>query len=246
VILEVEAIDTYYGSSHILQGVSLEVRSGEVVVLLGRNGAGKTTLMRSIVGLTRARRGAVRVDGEDVRELRPHRIARRGIAFVPSGRRVFGSLTVSQNLELAARSCRGRSGNWGVERVYETFPKLEQLRRRPARHLSGGEQQMLKLGRALVTNPEILLLDEPTEGLAPVVVGELGHWLELLQEEGFGVLLAEQNAIFALAHADRGYILEKGTITHAGAADDLRGSEELLAGLGVTRRMAVVSAAEKR
>jgi branched-chain amino acid transport system ATP-binding protein len=240
VILEVDGIDTYYGSSHVLQGVSLTVSSGEVVVLLGRNGAGKTTLMRSVVGLTRARRGEVRVDGRDVREWRPHRIARRGIAFVPSGRRVFGSLTVAQNLELAARSTR-RRGDWDVGRVYETFPKLETLRRRPARHLSGGEQQMLKLGRALVANPEILLLDEPTEGLAPVVVGELGHWLELLRGQGFGVLLAEQNAIFALAHADRGYILEKGTITHVGDADELRGSDELLAGLGVTRRMAAVA-----
>jgi branched-chain amino acid transport system ATP-binding protein len=240
VILEVQGIDTYYGSSHVLQGVSLSVASGEVVVLLGRNGAGKTTLMRSVVGLTGARRGAVRVDGEDVREWRPHRIARRGIAFVPSGRRVFGSLTVAQNLELAARSTR-RSGDWTVRRVYDTFPKLETLRRRPARHLSGGEQQMLKLGRALVANPEILLLDEPTEGLAPVVVGELGHWLELLREQGFGVLLAEQNALFALAHADRGYILEKGAIVHEGDADELRGSDELLAGLGVTRRMAAVA-----
>jgi branched-chain amino acid transport system ATP-binding protein len=240
VILEVDELDTYYGSSHILQAVSLTVASGEVVVLLGRNGAGKTTLMRSIVGLTRARRGAVRLDGQDVRELRPHRIARRGIAFVPSGRRVFGSLTVGQNLELAARGTR-RAGDWSVPRVFETFPKLERLRRRPARHLSGGEQQMLKLGRALVANPEILLLDEPTEGLAPVVVGELGHWLELLREEGFGVLLAEQNAIFALAHADRGYILEKGSIRHEGDSEELRGSEELLAGLGVTRRMAAVA-----
>jgi branched-chain amino acid transport system ATP-binding protein len=240
VILELDGIDTYYGSSHVLQGVSLTVASGEVVVLLGRNGAGKTTLMRSVVGLTRAERGEVRVDGEDVRQWRPHRIARRGIAFVPSGRRVFGSLTVAQNLELAARGTR-RSGDWDVRRVYETFPKLDALRRRPARHLSGGEQQMLKLGRALVANPEILLLDEPTEGLAPVVVGELGHWLELLREQGFGVLLAEQNAIFALAHADRGYILEKGAITHEGEATGLRGSDELLAGLGVTRRMAAAA-----
>ena len=238
--VSVEHLDTYYGASHVLQDVSISVHSGEVVVLLGRNGAGKTTLMRSVVGLTRARRGAVRVDGQDVREWRPHRIARRGIAFVPSGRRVFGSLTVAQNLELAARSTR-REGAWTMRRVYETFPKLETLRRRPARHLSGGEQQMLKLGRALLANPEILLLDEPTEGLAPVVVGELGHWLELLREQGFGVLLAEQNAIFALRHADRGSILEKGTITYEASADELRGSEELLAGLGVTRRMATVS-----
>jgi branched-chain amino acid transport system ATP-binding protein len=242
--LELDGVDTYYGPSHILQGVSLSVSSGEVVVLLGRNGAGKTTLMRSAVGLTRARRGMIAIDGRDVRRVATHKIARAGVAFVPSGRRVFGSLTVAQNLELSARSSRGRKGDWSVDRVYETFPKLSTVKRRPARHLSGGEQQMLKLGRALVTNPEILLLDEPTEGLAPVVVGELGQWLELLRNEGFGVLLAEQNALFALRHAARGFILEKGRIRYEGTAEELRGSEELLAGLGVTRRMAAVSDAE--
>jgi branched-chain amino acid transport system ATP-binding protein len=236
--LSIEQVDTYYGQSHVLQGVSAAVASGEVVVLLGRNGAGKTTLMRSIAGLTPPRRGVVAIDGRDVRGARPHRIARQGIAFVPSGRRVFGSLTVGQNLELAARSCRRRRGAWTVERVYDVFPALAELRRRPARHLSGGEQQMLKLGRALVTNPEILLLDEPTEGLAPAIVGVLGEWLELLRAEGFGVLLAEQNAVFALRHADRGYILEKGRITYEDQAERLRESDELLAGLGVTRRAA--------
>jgi len=244
VILAAEGLNTYYGASHALQGVSLRVGSGELVTLLGRNGAGKTTLMRSLVGLTRARSGLVEVDGKDVRNAPTHTIARLGVAFVPSGRRVFGSLTVAQNLELAAHSCRRREGSWNVTRVYEMFPALAELRARPARHLSGGEQQMLKLGRALVTNPEILLLDEPTEGLAPVIVGQLGTWLDELREEGFGVLLAEQNSVFALRHADRGYILEKGRIRHEASAAELGGSETLLESLGVSAKTGVPAPAE--
>ena len=239
--LELDEIHTFYGSSHVLQGVSLGISAGEVVALLGRNGAGKTTLLRSIVGLTRARTGTIAVDGRDVRRAQPHTIARLGVAFVPSGRRVFGSLTVEQNLRLAARSCPDRNGAWDVRRVYDMFPKLAEVRGRGARHLSGGEQQMLKLGRALLTNPQILLLDEPTEGLAPVVVAQLGSWLELLREQGFGVLLAEQNAVFALRHADRGYILEKGRLVHEGSASELGASEALLESLGVSRRAARIA-----
>ena len=244
--LEVAGIDTYYGASHILQNVSLRVAQGEVVALLGRNGAGKTTLMRSIVGLTRARSGTVSIEGRDVRKAAPHVVARLGIAFVPSGRRVFGSLSVDENLRLAAGSCPRRKGSWNVGRVYDEFPKLQELRGRPARHLSGGEQQMLKLGRALVTNPAILLLDEPTEGLAPVVVGILGEWLELLRADGFGVLLAEQNAMFALNHADRGYILEKGRISYEGEARTLRTSDVLLSSLGVSARVVGTSPSRAR
>ncbi|MGI8974383.1 MAG: ABC transporter ATP-binding protein [Gaiella sp.] len=245
--LSVRDLNTYYGASHVLQGVSLRVAQGEVVALLGRNGAGKTTLLRSIVGLTRASSGEVEIGSRDVRKAATHTVARLGVAFVPSGRRVFGSLTVDENLRLAASSCPRRKGPWGVARVYETFPKLAEVKARGARHLSGGEQQMLKLGRALVTNPELLLLDEPTEGLAPVVVGNLGEWLELLRAEGFGVLLAEQNAMFALRHSDRGYILEKGRIRFEGSATELRSSEELLSGLGVSARaVQVVRAVEGR
>lgn len=236
--LSVQELNTYYGASHILQGVSLTVSRGEVVTLLGRNGAGKTTLLRSIVGLTRARSGRVDVEGRDVRKAAPYVVARLGIAFVPAGRRVFGSLSVDENLRVAAGSCPKRRGSWDVKRVYETFPALAELKSRGARFLSGGEQQMLKLGRALVTNPEILLLDEPTEGLAPVVVSNLGEWLELLRAEGFGVLLTEQNAVFALRHADRGYILEKGRIRFEGSGAEVRASEELLTGLGVSARVA--------
>jgi branched-chain amino acid transport system ATP-binding protein len=236
VILELDDIQTYYGESHILQGVSLTVGNGEVVALLGRNGAGKTTTMRSIVGLTPARRGRITFDGAEIVKAPTHRIAKSGIAFVASGRRVFGSLTVGQNLALAARTHarrRGEAPSWTVERLLEIFPKLRELMGRRAEFLSGGEQQMLKLGRALLSSPKLLLLDEPTEGLSPAVVGDLGRWLELLRAEGLPVLLTEQNALFALRHADRGYVMEKGRITHTASAADLADSEEIRVSLGL-------------
>ena len=235
-ILELADVHTYYGDSHILQGVHLAVAAGEAVALLGRNGAGKTTTMRTVVGLTPPRRGRVVFGGADVTGRPPHRNARAGIAYVASGRRVFGSLTVRQNLELAARTLRPAKGagtGRTVEQVLETFPALRELLGRRAEYLSGGEQQMVKLGRALLGSPRLLLLDEPTEGLSPAVVGDLGRWLELLRGQGMTILLTEQNALFALAHADRGYVLEKGRVIHEGTAEALRTSEEVHASLGV-------------
>jgi branched-chain amino acid transport system ATP-binding protein len=239
-MLEIEAIDTYYGASHILQGLSLSVGEGEAVALLGRNGAGKTTTMRSVLGLTPARRGRIAFAGREITRTKTHRIARSGVAFVASGRRVFGTLTVGQNLELAARTpgrrvqgARGPAEAWRVEDVLEVFPKLRELSDRRAGFLSGGEQQMLKLGRALLGNPRLLLLDEPTEGLSPAVVGDLGRWLDRLRERGLSILLTEQNALFALSHVDRGYVMLKGRITHEAPAAQLRESQEVRAALGV-------------
>lgn len=234
--LEVEGIDVYYGDSHVLQEVSLSVAEGEAVALLGRNGAGKTTTMRAIMGLTPPRRGRILLDGKPMTGRQAHELSRAGVAYVPSGRRAFGSLTVRQNLELARRDSRRRRSGWTVDRVLQLFPQLQVLLARRAEFLSGGEQQMLKLGRALLSNPSILLLDEPTEGLAPVVVQEMGHWLESLLREDLGLLLAEQNALFALRLANRGYILEKGRIRQEAPASGLLGSEESLSYLGVARR----------
>jgi branched-chain amino acid transport system ATP-binding protein len=232
-MLKLDAIQTYYGNSHILQGVSLEVGKGETVTLLGRNGAGKTTTLRSIMGLTPARGGHVLFDGQDITKARTHEIARAGLAFVPSGRRIFSELTVRENMELYARTGADGGTAWNVERAYELFPKLAELDGRKAGFLSGGEQQMLKLARALVANPRMLLLDELTEGLAPAIVGDLADWLKLLKQEGFSMLMCEQNALFALELADRGYIIEKGRVRVSGSAAELRGSDEVMRYLGV-------------
>ncbi len=229
-------VHTYYGQSHVLQGVSLTVGEGEAVALLGRNGAGKTTTMRSITGLTPARKGSITLDGLQLVRKPPHKIAWAGVAYVPSGRRIFSSLTVRQNLELARRNACVRDKTWTIERLHQVFPKLAELGSRRAGFLSGGEQQMLKLGRALLAHPRLLLLDEPTEGLSPVAVQELGGWLERLRNEGLSVLLAEQNALFALRLADRGYILEKGQIQHEAPAAELSGSTEVRKYLGVQEK----------
>ena len=240
--LVLDGVHTYYGQSHVIQGVSLTVGEGEVVALLGRNGAGKTTTMRSVTGLTRLRRGRVLLDGTDISRLAPHRIARAGVAYVPSGRRVFGSLTVRQNLELALRDARGPALDgagtppWTLRRVHDTFPRLEELGGRRAGFLSGGEQQLLKLARALLARPRLLLLDEPTEGLAPVVVSQMRDWIGVIKAERMSILLSEQNSLFALHLADRGYILSKGRIEHEAPARELAESDEVRVHLGVAQR----------
>jgi branched-chain amino acid transport system ATP-binding protein len=222
-MLDVEAVHTYYGESHILHGVSLAVRRGEAVALLGRNGVGKTTLIRSIVGFTPPRAGAVRLDGAPIHALPPHRIARRGIGLVPQGRRIFAPLSVVENLQLGAR----RAGGWTAERVYEVFPRLRERRLQGGGTLSGGEQQMLAVARALMTNPRLLLLDEPSEGLAPLIVREIGRVLVRLKSEGLSILLVEQNVPLALRVADRVYVMSKGQIVYQGAPAELEADEDV-------------------
>jgi len=225
-MLEVEAIHTYYGLSHILFGVSLEAPAGEIVCLLGRNGAGKSTTMKSIMGLVPPRRGKIRFKGEEISGRKPYQIARLGIGYVPDDRRVFADLTVGENLEISERR-RGGKDAWTRDRVYEFFPAIGRIDDRKAGFLSGGEQQMLTIGRALMTNPEFLLLDEPTEGLAPMVVRLLEDQIAALRDRGLTVLLAEQNQKAALDLSDRGYVIDNGTIRYHGSIQDLRENEDV-------------------
>ncbi len=220
-LLAVEDVHTAYGLSRVLFGVSIEVQAGECVCLLGRNGVGKTTTMRSIMGLTPPSSGRVLWHGRDIAGWTPHRIARAGIGFVPEDRRIFAELTVWENLDVAARAARRRS-RWTVESVYELFPKLAELSDRRGGFLSGGEQQMLTIARTLMGNPELLLLDEPSEGLAPLVVEMLRVKIGELKAQGLTILLAEQGVDFSLSLADRVYVLQKGTIRFSGAAAELR------------------------
>ena len=225
-LLQVEDIHTAYGLSRVLFGVGLTVEKGECVCLLGRNGVGKTTTMRSIMGLTPPSQGRVVWKGTDIAGWAPHRIARAGIGFVPEDRRVFSELTVWENLDVADRAS-GRSGPWTIEAVFVLFPKLRELSGRQAGFLSGGEQQMLTIGRTLMCNPELLLLDEPSEGLAPLIVDHLLHQVGELKRNGLTILLAEQGVEFSLELADRVYVLEKGEVRFTGPAATLRDDPEL-------------------
>ncbi len=225
-MLVLEQIHSYYGQSHILFGVSLEVHAGEIVCLLGRNGAGKSTTMRSIIGLTPPRAGSVSFEGQPIAGEQPYLIARRGIGYVPDDRRVFADLTVGENLEIVRRH-RPPAGGWDKGRVYAFFPSLKRIDRRRAGFLSGGEQQMLTIGRALMTNPRLLLLDEPTEGLAPLIVAMLVEQIGQLKADGLTVLLAEQNQKVALQLSDRGYVIDNGLIRFHGSIAELRENEEI-------------------
>ncbi len=225
-MLEVEGIHTFYGLSHILFGVSLRVEPGEIVCLLGRNGAGKTTTMKSIMGLTPPKQGTIKFKGEEITGRQPYLLARKGIGYVPDDRRIFADLTVGENLEIAARKTKNGEG-WDKERVYELFPALKAMESRKGGCLSGGEQKMLAIARALMGNPELLLLDEPTEGLAPALILTLEERIRKLKETGLTVLLAEQNVRSALRLSDRGYIIDNGQIRYQGSVDELRENEDV-------------------
>lgn len=226
-ILEVSGIHTYYGASHILQEVSLSVGEGEVVALLGRNGVGKTTTLRSIIGLSPPSRGSILFLGKAIFRLPPYEIARRGVAYVPDDYRIFPDLTAEENLEIARR-LSGREGYWNRERVLELFPKLGELLSSKGIHLSGGEKKMLGIGRALMANPSLILLDEPSEGLAPLVVANLVGVLDKIRDQGVTILLADQNLKFCRVVCSRGYILEKGTVRHEGGMEAIWNDEEII------------------
>ena len=222
-ILEIEDLNTYYGSIHALKGVSLTVDEGEIVTLIGGNGAGKTTTLNSISGIVRARSGHVRLAGEDSTHVPPHEIVMRGVVQVPEGRRMFARLTVDENLKMGAYTVTGASEiRAGIERSYAMFPRLKERRSQVAGTLSGGEQQMLAMARGLMSNPRILLLDEPSMGLAPVLVDSIFQTISRLHEAGTTILLVEQNARMALQIADRGYVLETGSIVMSDIAESLR------------------------
>jgi branched-chain amino acid transport system ATP-binding protein len=220
--LEARGLETFYGKSHILHGVGLSVGEGEIVALLGRNGAGKTTTLRSLTGLTAPRDGTVRILGRETTGWAPYRVAALGVGYVPEGRRIFAGLTVEENLKVPLE----RPGPWGIPRVYQLFPRLAERRTHLGSQLSGGEQEMLAIARALVLNPRLLLLDEPSQGLAPRVVADVFRVVASMRDEGISVLLVEQNVRAAVAIADRVYVVDDGRVVYEGSASEFGGDEE--------------------
>ena len=225
-LLEVKDVNTYYGISHILFDVSMEIQEGEVICLLGRNGVGKTTTLRSIMGLTPLRSGSIVFQGQEIGKKQPFEIARMGIGFVPEDRIIFPDLTVKENLGMGSK--KKNNGPWTFNRVYEMFPRLKERASQMGGTLSGGEQQMLTIARTLMGNPQILLLDEPSEGLAPLVIKELESQVRRLKTEGMPILLSEQNSSFTLKLSDRAYMLEKGHVQWNGQVDELKEKPEIM------------------
>ncbi len=219
--LAAEGLHTYYGKSHILHGVGLEVAAGKITALLGRNGAGKTTTLRTLMGLTPARQGRVTIFGADATRWPTYRIAASGVGYVPEGRRIFANLSVEENLKVPL----DRGGPWNIKRIYELFPRLAERMDNRGRQLSGGEQEMLSIGRALLLNPKLLILDEPSQGLAPLIVREVFRVVSHMRDQGIAVLLVEQNARLSLEIADHAYVLDDGGIVYSGAARDLAADE---------------------
>jgi branched-chain amino acid transport system ATP-binding protein len=229
--LVAKGLHTYYGKSHILHGVDIEIAEGKITALLGRNGAGKTTTLRTLMGLTPARTGTVAIFGEDTTRWPTYRIAASGVGYVPEGRRVYANLTVEENLKTPL----ARKGPWTIERAYALFPRLAERRENRGRQLSGGEQEMLAIARALMLNPRLLMLDEPSQGLAPLVVAEVFRIVQSMRDEGISILLVEQNVLMSLEIADHAYVLENGAIVHSGPARELAEDEarvQELAGVG--------------
>ena len=226
--LTLSGIDALYGDSHVLHGVSFTLNSGRVLALLGRNGAGKTTCMYAIIGFVQPRAGDIRLFGDSIVRLSPEAISRRGVGFVPQGRRIFPTLTVRENLIVARQSRRDTAKSWTLDRVLELFPPLQQRQLQHAGSLSGGEQQMLAIGRALMGNPRLLLMDEPSEGLAPRIVAEMRRTIERLKEEGLSIVLVEQNVKLALDLADDVVMLNTGRVAFTGGVDDVRDNEALI------------------
>jgi len=226
-VLSVKDLHAYYGRAHILQGVSLEARAGEVVALLGRNGAGKSTTMKAIMGLVPPAAGEVSFKGARIERLPPYRIARLGLGYVPEERRIFTELTVLENLEVGRQAPRSGAPAWSEQKLFALFPNLAEMRERPGGRMSGGEQQMLTIARTLMGNPSCVLLDEPSEGLAPIIVAEMAKSIAALKGEGLSVLLCEQNLRFCEAIADRAYIIEKGQIRFSGSMAELAADTSL-------------------
>ena len=219
--LKAEGLQTYYGKSHILHGVSLEVAEGQITALLGRNGAGKSTTLRSLMGLTQAREGSVTIFGQETTRWPPFRIAGLGVGYVPEGRKIFANLTVEENLKVPME----RPGPWTIPRVYELFPRLGERKGNFGRQLSGGEQEMLSISRALLLNPKLLILDEPSQGLAPLIVRDVFRIVAQMRDEGISVLLVEQNARMSLEIADHAYVLDDGAVAYSGPARELAADE---------------------